>query len=132
LTLILILLPPKGGLGAQPQGFDFVFLPEGHHVHRPVRGIETCFQVRAYPEEKTMQIDNAILDQITQNVLGVFNMVGQTREEMTRKIRDLVQEGVEHFDLVSRDEFDAARELLGKTRIKLEQLEKQVAEMEKA
>ncbi|MBF8274697.1 MAG: hypothetical protein HW380_3802, partial [Magnetococcales bacterium] len=25
-------LPPKGGLGAQPQGFDFVFLPEGHHV----------------------------------------------------------------------------------------------------
>ncbi|MBF8274258.1 MAG: hypothetical protein HW380_3363, partial [Magnetococcales bacterium] len=23
LTLILILLPPKGGLGAQPQGFDF-------------------------------------------------------------------------------------------------------------
>jgi len=36
LTLILILLPPKGGLGAQPQGFDFVFLPEGHHVHRPL------------------------------------------------------------------------------------------------
>gem|GEM_PF-2493391 len=32
LTLILILLPPKGGLGAQPQGFDSVFLPEGHHV----------------------------------------------------------------------------------------------------
>ncbi|MBF8273383.1 MAG: hypothetical protein HW380_2488, partial [Magnetococcales bacterium] len=34
LTLILILLPPKGGLRAQPQGFDFVFLPEGHHVLR--------------------------------------------------------------------------------------------------
>ncbi|MBF8272676.1 MAG: hypothetical protein HW380_1781, partial [Magnetococcales bacterium] len=33
LILTLILLPPKGGLGAQPQGFDFVFLPEGHHVH---------------------------------------------------------------------------------------------------
>ncbi|MBF8271213.1 MAG: hypothetical protein HW380_318 [Magnetococcales bacterium] len=32
LNLILILLPPKGGLGAQPQGFDFVFLPAGHHV----------------------------------------------------------------------------------------------------
>jgi len=25
LTLILILLPPKGGLGAQPQGFGFDF-----------------------------------------------------------------------------------------------------------
>ncbi|MBF0108394.1 MAG: accessory factor UbiK family protein [Magnetococcales bacterium] len=77
-----------------------------------------------------MQIDNAILDQITQNVLGVFNMVGQTREEMTRKIRDLVQEGVEHFDLVGREEFDAARELLSRTRMRLEQLERQVAEME--
>ncbi|MBF8273239.1 MAG: hypothetical protein HW380_2344, partial [Magnetococcales bacterium] len=32
LTFILILLPPKGGLGAQPQGFDFVSLPEGPHV----------------------------------------------------------------------------------------------------
>ncbi|MBF8274397.1 MAG: hypothetical protein HW380_3502 [Magnetococcales bacterium] len=32
LILTLILLPPKGGLGAQPQGFDFVSLPEGHHV----------------------------------------------------------------------------------------------------
>jgi len=32
LTLIFILLPPKGGLGAQPQGFDFVSLPEGHYV----------------------------------------------------------------------------------------------------
>ncbi|MBF0415108.1 MAG: accessory factor UbiK family protein [Magnetococcales bacterium] len=79
-----------------------------------------------------MQIDNAILDRITQNVLGVFNMVGETREEMARKVRDLVQEGVEHFDLVSRDEFDAARTLLGTTREKLEQLEKQVADMEKA
>jgi len=33
LTLILTFLPPKGGLGAQPQGFDFVSLPEGHHVY---------------------------------------------------------------------------------------------------
>ncbi|MBF8273341.1 MAG: hypothetical protein HW380_2446 [Magnetococcales bacterium] len=30
--LTLILLPPKGDLGAQPQGFDFVFLSEGHPV----------------------------------------------------------------------------------------------------
>gem|GEM_PF-2286127 len=34
LILTLILLPPKGGLGAQPQGFDFVSLPEGHHVQK--------------------------------------------------------------------------------------------------
>ena len=79
-----------------------------------------------------MQIDNAVLDQITQNVLGMFNMVGETREEMIRKIRDAVREGVEHFDLVTREEFDAANELLSNTRIKVEALEKQVATLEAA
>ncbi len=79
-----------------------------------------------------MQIDNAVLDQITQNVLGMFNMVGETREEMIRKIRDAVREGVEHFDLVTREEFDAASELLSNTRIKVEALEKRVVELEVA
>ncbi|MBF8273602.1 MAG: hypothetical protein HW380_2707 [Magnetococcales bacterium] len=38
LTLLLVKIfagvRPKGGLGAQPQGFDFVSLPEGHHVQK--------------------------------------------------------------------------------------------------
>ncbi len=79
-----------------------------------------------------MQIDNAVLDQITQNVLGLFNKVGETREEMVRKIQDAVREGVEHFDLVTREEFDVANELLSNTRIKVEELEKRVAELESA
>ncbi|MBF0161473.1 MAG: accessory factor UbiK family protein [Magnetococcales bacterium] len=77
-----------------------------------------------------MQIDNTLLDQITQNILGVFNKVGATQEEVTRKINDLLRDAVERFDLVMRDEFDAAQELLSNTRIKLEQLEKRVAELE--
>lgn len=77
-----------------------------------------------------MQIDNMVLDQITQNVLGLFNKAGETREEMIRKIRDVVREGVEHFDLVTREEFDTAMELLSNTRIKVDQLEKRVAELE--
>ncbi|WP_130469958.1 accessory factor UbiK family protein [Candidatus Magnetaquicoccus inordinatus] len=77
-----------------------------------------------------MQIDNMLLDQITQNILGAFNKVGATREEMTRKVNDIVRDAVERFDLVMRDEFDAAMELLSNTRIKLEQMEKRVAELE--
>ena len=76
-----------------------------------------------------MQIENSVLDQITRNVLDVFNKVGETREEMIRKVHDVVREGVEHFDLVSREEFDAAAELLSNTRIKVEALEKQVSEL---
>lgn len=79
-----------------------------------------------------MQIDNAILDQITQNVLGVFNRVGETREELKRKAQDIVREGVEHFDLVTREEFNVVSEMLSATRIKAEALEKRVAELEAA
>ena len=77
-----------------------------------------------------MQIDNMLLDQITQNILGAFNKVGETREELTRKVNDVLREAVEHFDLVSREEFDAANELLSNTRIKVDELEKRVAELE--
>ncbi|MBF0357277.1 MAG: accessory factor UbiK family protein [Magnetococcales bacterium] len=79
-----------------------------------------------------MQIDNALLDQMTQNIMGVVNMVGDGHQEMIRKLRDVVREGVEHFDLVTRDEFDAAQTLLSNTRIKIDELEKQVAELEAA
>lgn len=77
-----------------------------------------------------MQIDNMLLDQITQNILGVFNKVGETREELSRKINDVLREAVERFDLVTREEFDAAQELLSNTRIKVDALEKRVAELE--
>jgi len=52
LTLILILLPPKGGLGAQPQGFDFVFLPEGHPVQSQKRDMKAfLFKVKTLGKE---------------------------------------------------------------------------------
>lgn len=79
-----------------------------------------------------MQIDNTLIDQITQNIFGVIEKFGETRQEMIRKIRDAVQEGVEHFDLVGREEFDAAQQLLANTRIKMEALEKRVTELEAA
>ncbi|MBF0447769.1 MAG: accessory factor UbiK family protein [Magnetococcales bacterium] len=79
-----------------------------------------------------MQIDNALLDQITQNIMGVVNMAEETQQEMVRQIRDLVQEGVEHFDLVTREEFDAAQTLLSNSRIKIDLLEKKVADLEAA
>ncbi|MBF0192179.1 MAG: accessory factor UbiK family protein [Magnetococcales bacterium] len=79
-----------------------------------------------------MQIDNAILDQITQNVMGVFNRVGETREELKRKAQDMVREGVEHFDLVTREEFNVVNEMLSEARIRAEALEKRVGELEEA
>lgn len=71
-------------------------------------------------------------------------------ESMAKKIADIVPEGFgempagmqsqvktvlatafDKMDLVSREEFDIQTAVLSKTRAKLEQLEKQVAELEK-
>lgn len=77
-----------------------------------------------------MNIDNSVIDQITQGILGFVHKVGETREEVQRKVRDVVQDAVEQLDLVTREEFEATRELLGNTRIKLETLEKKLSELE--
>ncbi|MBF0369269.1 MAG: accessory factor UbiK family protein [Magnetococcales bacterium] len=79
-----------------------------------------------------MQIDNMVVDQITQNILGVFSQLGESREEMVGKVREVVQEGAEHFNLATREELEVAQELLSNTRIKLENMEKRVAELEAA
>lgn len=79
-----------------------------------------------------MQIDNSILDQITQNILGAFSRVDETREEMKRKVQDIIREGVEHFDLVTREELNVVSELLSNTRIKAEAMEKRLTELEAA
>lgn len=77
-----------------------------------------------------MQIDNAFLDQITQGVLGVVDKFGETRAEGIRKIREAVQEAVEHFDIVTREEFDVTTRLLSNTRVKVDELERKVAILE--
>ncbi|WP_143711356.1 accessory factor UbiK family protein [Magnetococcus marinus] len=80
---------------------------------------------------ENMQLDNAFIDRIAQGVLGVVSSVGETREEMVRKVREVVREGVEHFDLVTRDEFEVARKMAANARLQLDALEKRVVEMEK-
>ncbi len=77
-----------------------------------------------------MQIDNTVIDQITSNILGVVNKAGATHQEFVRKLREVVQEGAEHFDLVMREEFEAAREMMANTRIRVEALEKRVVQLE--
>ncbi|OSM02426.1 accessory factor UbiK family protein [Magnetofaba australis] len=79
-----------------------------------------------------MQLDNNIIDRITQNLLGVAEMAGQTREEAIRKVREVVREGIEHFDLVTRDEFDVAQRMLGNARMQLDAMEKRVSQLEAA
>ena len=50
--------------------------------------------------------------------------------EFQQKMRTAAQAAFDKLDLVPRDEFDAQRAVLSRTREKLETLEKQLAELE--
>lgn len=50
--------------------------------------------------------------------------------ELQQRIKAAAQATFDKLDLVTRDEFDAQRAVLARSREKLEQLERQVAELE--
>ncbi len=53
------------------------------------------------------------------------------RDELERNVRAVLQQALSKMDLVSREEFEVQQAVLGRSRSKLEALEKQLAELEK-
>jgi len=58
--------------------------------------------------------------------------LGDLRQDVERNLQAVLQEALTRFDLVSREEFEVQRQVLLRTREKLEQLERTVAELEQA
>ncbi|MFK5894019.1 MAG: accessory factor UbiK family protein [Pseudomonadota bacterium] len=54
------------------------------------------------------------------------------KKEIEESIRQAIRSSVTRLDLVTRDEFEIQSAVLQRTRMKLEQLEKKVAELEQA
>ncbi|MGH8454258.1 MAG: accessory factor UbiK family protein [Nevskiales bacterium] len=52
------------------------------------------------------------------------------RQELETNFRAMLQNGLEKLDLVSREQFETQRELLARSRAKLDELEKQVKALE--
>ena len=52
------------------------------------------------------------------------------KEDMEKNFRAILQSALGKMDLVTREEFEVQKGVLAKTRAKLENLEKRVAEME--
>jgi BMFP domain-containing protein YqiC len=51
--------------------------------------------------------------------------------EVDKSVRSLVQSALGRMDMVSRDEFDAQAEILARTRARVEELEKELAALNK-
>lgn len=53
------------------------------------------------------------------------------KDDMEKNVHALLQSALSKLDLVSREEFEVQKAVLAKTRSRLEDLEKKVAELEK-
>lgn len=64
---------------------------------------------------------------LTDNVPAGLNNL---KDDMEKNFRAILQSGLGALDLVTREEFEVQKAVLAKTRSKLEELEKRVADME--
>ena len=58
-------------------------------------------------------------------------LAGSPAADLEKNLRALLQSAFSRLDLVTREEFDVQREVLARTRAKLEALEAKLADLEK-
>lgn len=76
-------------------------------------------------------IDIAHIDDLARRLSALVPPgVREGREELQQNFKAMLQAGLGKLDLVTREEFDVQRAVLGRTREKLETLQAQVAELE--
>ena len=76
-------------------------------------------------------LDNKVLDDIARRLSGAMPATAKTvQNDLEKNLRAATQAVFAKLDLVTREEFDVQRKVLARSREKIEQLEKQVAELE--
>lgn len=76
-------------------------------------------------------IDAKQIDHIAQRLASLVPPgLNQAREDLQGNFRDVLTQGLRRLDLVTREEFDVQRQVLQRTRERLEVLEQRVAELE--
>ncbi len=77
-------------------------------------------------------IDSKVIDDLANRVAAILPDGLQTlHADMQKNIRSVLEAGLGHLDLVSREEFELQSAVLARSREKLEQLEQRLAELEK-
>lgn len=73
--------------------------------------------------------NSKLFEEIDQRMREV--LAGSPAADLEKNLRALLQSAFARLDLVAREEFDVQREVLARTRAKLEELEAKLAELEK-
>ncbi|MFQ5642979.1 MAG: accessory factor UbiK family protein [Thiogranum sp.] len=78
-------------------------------------------------------LDPKLLDDIARRLTGAMPPVArELQADLEKNLNAAAQAVFAKMDLVTREEFDVQSKVLARSRAKLEQLEKQVAELEAA
>ena len=76
-------------------------------------------------------MDSFRIDELARRLLErVPPALRSMQQDLESNFRAVLREGLSKLDLVTRDEFDAQTRVLERTRARLEELERRVAEME--
>lgn len=77
-----------------------------------------------------MQTSNRLLDDLAKLATGAIGTLGGVREEIETRIRERIERWAADMDLVTREEFDAVRDMAAKAREEQERLEARLAALE--
>ncbi|HFD78790.1 MAG TPA: accessory factor UbiK family protein [Gammaproteobacteria bacterium] len=76
-------------------------------------------------------LDPKVLDELTRRISKAMPATARNIQgDLEKNLRTTIQAALARLDLVTREEFDVQAKVLMRSRARLEQLEKQVAELE--
>ncbi len=90
-------------------------------------------RVASMNRDESRMVNVHSIDELAQRLAALVPPgMQQARDDLTANFRSLLQSGLRELDLVTREEFDVQRCVLLRTREKIEELEQQVANLERA
>lgn len=77
-----------------------------------------------------MQTQNRLLDDIARAATGAMGALGGLKAELDQQVRALVERILRNQDLVTREEFEAVKEMAARARAENEDLRQRLAALE--
>jgi BMFP domain-containing protein YqiC len=95
------------------------------------KGVDRAPGSPAGEQEGKMQMENRLFDDLARVASGAINTLSGIKDEIETRIRERLERWANEMDLVTREEFEAARAMAAKARAEQERLELRLAELER-
>src|SRR6185437_2161589 len=104
-----------------------------HQITESADGASTLCSRILFPDkfEASSMMDRLDIDQLARRLASLVPPgVAQAQQDLRTNFHDVLAQGLRRLDLVTREEFDVQSQVLARTRAKVEELERRVAELE--